>query len=87
MLQLMDDTIKQIEARISSNKNGITGLPTGFSDLDRLTCGWQPGDEVVIAARPAVGKTSFALHLGACRRFCRLSHSYIQSRDARRTFG
>ena len=63
MLQLMDDTIKQIEARISSNKNGITGLPTGFSDLDRLTCGWQPGDEVVIAARPAVGKTSFALHL------------------------
>lgn len=63
MLQLMDDTIKQIEARISSNKNGITGLPTGFSDLDRLTCGWQPGDEVVIAARPAVGKTSFTLHL------------------------
>ena len=54
---------RQIEARISSNKNGITGLPTGFSDLDRLTCGWQPGDEVVIAARPAVGKTSFALHL------------------------
>jgi replicative DNA helicase len=63
MSQLMEDTIKQIEARIASNKNGVTGLPTGFADLDRLTCGWQPGDEVVIAARPAVGKTAFALHL------------------------
>ncbi len=43
MLQLMDDTIKQIEVRIASNKNGVTGLPTGFADLDHLTCGWQPG--------------------------------------------
>lgn len=41
MLQLMEDTIKLIEVRAASNKNGVTGLPTGFTDLDRLTCGWQ----------------------------------------------
>ena len=63
MLQLMEDTIKLIEVRAASNKNGVTGLPTGFTDLDRLTCGWQAGDMIVIAARPAVGKTAFALHL------------------------
>lgn len=63
MLQLMEDTVKLIEVRIASNKNGITGLPTGFADLDLMTCGWQPADEIVIAARPAVGKTAFALHL------------------------
>ena len=63
MSQLMEDTIKLIEARVAGNKNGVTGLPTGFADLDRLTCGWQPGEEIVIAARPAVGKTAFALHL------------------------
>lgn len=43
--------------------NSATGLTTGFADLDRVTCGWQPGEEIVIAARPAVGKTAFALHL------------------------
>ena len=48
---------------MASNKNSATGLTTGFADLDRVTCGWQPGEEIVIAARPAVGKTAFALHL------------------------
>ena len=63
MLQLMEDTVELIETRVASNKNGVTGLPTGFNELNRLTCGWQPGDLVVIAARPSVGKTAFALHL------------------------
>ena len=54
---------KLIEARMASNKNSASGLTTGFADLDRVTCGWQPGEEIVIAARPAVGKTAFALHL------------------------
>ena len=48
---------------MASNKNSATGLTTGFADLDRVTCGWQPGEEIVIDARPAVGKTAFALHL------------------------
>ena len=63
MLQLMEDTVELIETRVASNKNGVTGLPTGFNELNRLTCGWQPGDLIIVAARPSVGKTAFALHL------------------------
>ena len=48
---------------MASNKNSATGLTTGFAGLDRVTCGWQPGEDIVIAARPAVGKTAFTLHL------------------------
>jgi len=43
--------------------NGITGVPSGFQGIDRATRGWQPGDLIVIAARPSVGKTAFALNL------------------------
>jgi len=46
-----------------SRKEPVTGLPTGFSDLDKMTTGFQKGDLVVIAARPGMGKTSFALTL------------------------
>ncbi len=63
MDRLMDDTLAQMERRIADNHNGITGIPTGLADLDRITCGWQPGDLDIIAARPSVGKTAFALHL------------------------
>lgn len=63
MEQLMADTLAQVDARVANNRNGVTGLPTGFTDLDRLTAGWQPGEMIVIAARPSVGKTAFALHL------------------------
>ena len=63
MNQLMEDTLAQVEARVEGSRNGITGIPTGFSDLDKLTAGWQRGDLNIIAARPAVGKTAFALHL------------------------
>lgn len=49
--------------------NGITGTPTGFSELDVMTCGLQPGDLVLLAARPSMGKTAFALsaYTGALR--------------------
>ncbi|UTN96991.1 SPI-7-type island replicative DNA helicase [Serratia plymuthica] len=49
--------------------NGITGTPTGFSRLDEMTCGLQPGDLILIAARPSMGKTAFALsaYTGALR--------------------
>ena len=60
---LMDDTLQQVDARQASGSNGVTGISTGLADLDRLTSGWQRGDLNVIAARPAVGKTAFALHL------------------------
>ncbi|MDL4914888.1 MAG: SPI-7-type island replicative DNA helicase [Enterobacterales bacterium endosymbiont of Blomia tropicalis] len=49
--------------------NGITGTPTGFAGLDEMTCGLQPGDLILIAARPSMGKTAFALscYTGALR--------------------
>ena len=43
--------------------DGITGLPTGFADLDAKTAGLQPTELIILAARPAMGKTSFALSL------------------------
>lgn len=61
--RLMQDTLEQMEMRIANNKKGVTGIPTGLTDLDALTAGWQPGDLNIIAARPSVGKTAFALHL------------------------
>ncbi|MCX7556766.1 replicative DNA helicase [Xanthomonadaceae bacterium JHOS43] len=45
------------------NKGAITGLPTGFFDFDALTAGLQPSDLIILAARPAMGKTSFALNI------------------------
>ncbi len=63
MDRLMLDTLRQMDGRVANNRNGITGIPTGLRDLDRLTAGWQRGDLHIIAARPSVGKTAFALHL------------------------
>lgn len=63
MEQLMEDTFIQIEDRVVNGKKGTTGIPTGFTELDRITSGWQCGDLNIIAARPSVGKTAFALHL------------------------
>ena len=63
MERLMQDTLEQMDKRVENNRNGITGIPTGLRELDRLTAGWQQGDLNIIAARPSVGKTAFALQL------------------------
>ena len=63
MDELMTATMVEAEGRIANNKNGVTGLPTGLADLDRMTSGLQKGELVVVAARPGVGKTAFALHM------------------------
>ncbi|WP_090574561.1 replicative DNA helicase [Paenibacillus sp. OV219] len=46
-----------------SNKGGASGIPSGFSDLDKMTSGFQRNDLIIIAARPSVGKTAFALNV------------------------
>ncbi len=47
----------------AANKGELTGIPTGYTDLDKMTAGWQASDLVIIAGRPAMGKTAFALSL------------------------
>lgn len=60
---LMQATLTEAEGRMQKNKDGVTGIPTGLAELDKMTGGWQNSDLITIAARPAVGKTAFALHL------------------------
>ncbi|MCY7422143.1 MAG: replicative DNA helicase [Chitinophagaceae bacterium] len=48
---------------LRNKQEDISGVPTGFPTLDRVTYGWQPTDLIILAARPAVGKTAFALNL------------------------
>lgn len=59
---VLNRTVEQIN-RIVDNKGEITGLSTGFTDLDKLTTGFHPHELIIIAARPAMGKTAFALNL------------------------
>ena len=62
MSNLLTKAIKQIES-IREHEDSLTGVPTGFSELDRVTAGWQKSDLVVIAARPGMGKTAFVLSI------------------------
>ena len=60
MRSMMREAISELEAK-KQHKDGLTGVPTGFTNLDRVTSGWQKSDLVIIAARPAMGKTAFVL--------------------------
>lgn len=62
MQTAMKGAIEEIESA-RENKDGVSGVPTGFKDLDRMTSGWQRSDMIVIAARPAMGKTAFVLSM------------------------
>lgn len=59
---VMVKTIQKIE-EMRNREEDITGVPTGFPSLDRITYGWQSTDLIILAARPSVGKTAFALNL------------------------
>ena len=59
---LLDTTFSQLE-ELCVNKGDLTGVPSGFVDLDRKTSGFQKSDLVLVAARPAMGKTSFVLNV------------------------
>jgi replicative DNA helicase len=54
---------RELMQKAAGNTGGITGVSTGYYDLDKLTSGWQESDLIIIAGRPAMGKTSFALSL------------------------
>lgn len=60
--EIVLDSFKSIEA-LMANKDGLTGLPTGFGDLDNLTSGLHGSDFIILAARPSMGKTAFALNI------------------------
>jgi replicative DNA helicase len=62
--QFADPVLKMID-ELSLRKGGVTGLATGFPDLDNMTAGLQPSDMIIIAARPSVGKTALALNMAA----------------------
>ncbi|RJG26677.1 replicative DNA helicase [Paenibacillus thiaminolyticus] len=61
LIEVYEDAEQRYETR--DEDRGITGLPSGFDDLDRMTAGFQRSDLIIVAARPSVGKTAFALNI------------------------
>lgn len=61
MKKLTKDAIERIFSMATGEGDGITGVPTGFTALDQLLSGLQPSDLIIVAARPSMGKTAFAL--------------------------
>ena len=59
---ILMETVTNIE-KLVQNKGSLTGIPTGFSDLDKLTGGLHPSDFIILAARPSMGKTALALNI------------------------
>lgn len=58
----MHQAIKRIE-ELSKQEGGISGLPSGFRDVDKVTAGWQNSDLIIVAARPGMGKTAFVVSM------------------------
>ena len=59
---LLPQVVESVEQRMQ-NASDVTGMPTGFTDLDKMTSGLQPSDLIIIAGRPSMGKTSLALNM------------------------
>ncbi len=59
---VIDEAFARIK-KASENENKMSGVPTGFTELDKITSGWQNSDLIIIAARPAMGKTAFVLSM------------------------
>ena len=72
MRSLLGEAFKELETR-RKHKDGLTGVPSGFTALDRVTSGWQKADLVIVAARPGMGKTAFML---SALRNAAIDHSY-----------
>ena len=77
----IDEIVKNSFAAIDAayrNNTLLTGIPTGFDEIDRITCGFQASDLIIIAGRPSMGKTSFALNIAHNA----ASHSEVPTRVA-----
>ncbi|XBC38145.1 MAG: replicative DNA helicase [Buchnera aphidicola (Floraphis choui)] len=61
--QILDSTLKNIEDLLNTSHKGITGINTGYQDLNKKTSGLQPSSLIIIAARPSMGKTTFAMNI------------------------
>ncbi|MHB0992610.1 MAG: replicative DNA helicase [Burkholderiales bacterium] len=62
---LLTQVVERIDELFSrANPSDITGIPTGFADLDQKTAGLQPGDLIIVAGRPSMGKTAFSINMG-----------------------
>ena len=62
MQNVVREAIEEIE-KAAQNSDSISGVPTGFHDLDKITAGWQKSDMIVLAGRPGMGKTAFVLSM------------------------
>jgi replicative DNA helicase len=71
--EILWPTFERIE-QLQANSSSVTGVPTGFQDLDELTAGFQAGDLIIVAARPSMGKTAFILNIA--------QHAAISARQA-----
>ncbi|MBO1272408.1 replicative DNA helicase [Shewanella sp. 4t3-1-2LB] len=60
---ILEKTVDKIEQLYNNPHNGVTGVSSGFADLDEKTAGFQAGDLIIVAARPSMGKTTFAMNL------------------------
>lgn len=60
---ILEKTVDKIEKLYQQPHDGVTGVSTGFADLDKMTAGLQPSDLIIVAARPSMGKTTFAMNL------------------------
>ncbi len=62
---LLTEVVERIDELFSrDNQSDVTGIPTGFADLDQKTAGLQPGDLIIVAGRPSMGKTAFSINMG-----------------------
>ena len=64
MQPVLTEVVERIDLLYNrENQSDVTGVPTGFADMDRMTSGFQPGDLVIVAGRPSMGKTALALNM------------------------
>lgn len=62
MMEIVKDSLKAIE-KLYERKELVTGVPTGFIEFDKMTAGLQPGDLIIVAGRPSMGKTAFCINI------------------------